>query len=585
MDLFSLIELICGLTLFLFGMKVMSGNLEKMAGGKLERSLKKVTTNPFISIGIGAIITIAMQSSSASTVMMVGLVNSGILAFSDTIFFIFGANIGTTLTSWILSMSGITSENILIQMLKPENFSPILALIGVLMLMLANSDRKKSVGNVFIGFMILIYGMEFMSNAVSPIAELPWFADVVVQLTNPFVALLAGAIFTGIIQGSAAALGILQALSLTGAITFEMAIPLIMGINIGTCVTSLLSSIGTNTAAKRVATVHITVNAIGAVVFLPLIEILDMFIGFEFLRAAISPVTIAVVHTVFNMGITVLFLPLKNPLVKFIEFIVKDKKEADGQTFAAPFVLDDRLIRTPSVAIRECDTSSKNMFRLAHSTLIGAIAQLKDYDKKAAEQIRIDEDTLDHYEDALGTALVKLSGQAISEADSKRVSKVLHAIGDFERLGDHATGILKAAKEIKDKKITFSASATHELEVLTNAIIEILDITLEAYCNNDLHLAAKVEPLEQTIDKLKGEIKAHHIARLQEGKCSIEQGFILSDMLTGFERISDHCSNIAVAIIEVEHGEFDTHRYLNGIKYGNNEFNSIYDNYVEKYTI
>ncbi len=584
MTIFSFITLIGGLAFFLFGMNVMSGSLEKMAGGKLEHLLKKMTSNPVISIILGAVITIAVQSSSAVTVMLVGLVNSGIMEFSQTLSVIFGANIGTTLTSWILSLSGIQSDSIWINMLKPENFSPIIALIGILMAMLSNNDRKKSIGTVFVGFAVLIYGMKMMTEAVSPLADSPLFAELLTKFNQPLVGVAVGAIVTGVIQSSAASIGILQALSLTGGISYGMAIPIIMGQNIGTCVTALISCIGTNIQAKRVGVVHVLINVLGTVVWLPILCLANWLFGLPFWDAAVSPVTIALSHSVFNIATTVLLMPFSKYLLRVTERLAGGNKGELMSTEETPF-LDERLLQSPSVAIRECNNASKQMLELSRESLYLAGGLFEHYSEKKAELVLQTEEEIDAFEDRLSTYLVKLSAQALSQEDSQVISKMLHAIGDFERLGDHAVNLTKVAKELHDKGIAFTPAAQRELDVLTRAIDEILSITVTAYEKNDVELAAQVEPLEQVIDHLTAQMKTNHIERLQRGVCTIEMGFIFSDLLSNYERISDHCSNIAVAVIEVVRNSFDAHKYLNGVKYGNSEFNSIYDRYEVKYSL
>ncbi len=587
MDIFSLFSLIGGLAFFLFGMHVMSGSLEKMAGGKLELLLRRMTTNPFLSMALGAVITIAIQSSSATTVMLVGLVNSGIMAFGQTINVIFGANIGTTLTAWILSLSGIESSNLAIQMLKPENFSPIVAFIGILMLMLGKSDRKKSIGTVFVGFAVLMYGMDLMKNAVSPLAELPQFSEMMVRFNNPILGVLIGTLFTGLIQSSAASVGILQALSLTGSITYGMAIPIVMGTNIGTCATSMISCIGTNTNAKRVAVVHISIKIIGTLVLLPLLMLTDWIFEIALLDAATTPFTIALIHTIFNIAITVILLPCTELLIRLSKFLVREKVHGEGdekpRVSKAPF-LDPRLLSTPSIAIAECEHKSVEMANLAKQTIFDAIALFGSFSQRDADQIRVDEDTIDLYEDKLGSYLVQLSGRDLSEGDGRKASKVLHAIGDFERLGDHALNLMCAAQEIHDKKLRFSDSALEELDVLTLAISEILTKTVNAFISNDMKLAGSVEPIEQVMDDLIEEVKVRHVERLRTGKCTIELGFVLQDILTNYERISDHCSNIAVCVIETRRDSFDTHEYLHTVKKGA-AFESQYEAFRKKYSL
>lgn len=584
MDIFSVITLMGGLTFFLFGMNVMSGSLEKMAGGRLEEMLRKMTASPWISMVLGAVITIAVQSSSATTVMLVGLVNSGIMQFSQTINIIFGANIGTTLTAWITSLSGIQSDVFWIQMLKPKNFSPLLAFAGILMIMLSRKETRKSIGTVFVGFAVLMYGMEMMAGAVSPLADMPEFEMLLVKFQNPIVGVLVGTLFTGVIQSSAASIGILQALSLTGGITYGMAIPIVMGQNIGTCATSLISCIGTNVKAKRVAILHVSIKIIGTILCLSGFELLYAIFRWEFVGQSIAPWQIALVHTIFNLATTALLMPVSQKLVKLTERLVRDKQRAPAEPEDA-MLLDDRLLRSPSVAVAESFNVSTHMALQAQDILMLAMHLVEQYDPEGAQRVMDMEDQLDNYEDKLGTYLVKLSAQALSSQDSQIGSKILHAIGDFERLGDHAINIIKVAREIHEKKIVFSPAAQQELTTIVEALDEILDITVRAYLNSDVELAGRVEPLEQVIDRLTSVCKDNHIRRLQKGACTIEGGFVLSDLLNNYERISDHCSNVAVAIIEVEHNSFDTHKYLNGVKYGNSTFNEIYDAYSEKYVL
>ena len=583
MDVFNLLSLIGGLTFFLYGMNVMSSSLEKMAGGRLEEMLRRMTANPLLSMVLGAVITIAMQSSSATTVMLVGLVNSGIMQFSQTIHIIFGANVGTTLTAWITSLSGIQSDLFWVQMLKPKNFSPLLAFAGILMLMLSKKDRKKTVGTVLVGFAVLMYGMEMMSGAVSPLADMPEFESLLVQFSNPLLGVLIGAVFTGIIQSSAASMGILQALSMTGSITYGMALPIIMGLNIGTCATSLISCIGTNVKARRVAILHVSIKIIGTLILLPLFLLGNSLFHWSFVTQAAKPWDIALLHTIFNLLTCALLMPVAGRLVNLTERLVKDHSHP-ADTVSQP-QLDELLLRSPSVAVGESFHVSKDMCRQAHEILQLAIGLFDRFDEGTEQRILQMEDSLDNFEDKLGTYLVKLSSQALSSEDSQVVSKILHAIGDFERLGDHACNLVKVAREIHEKQVSFSPNATREIKVLTDAIQEILNITACAYDGDSVELAAKVEPLEQVIDRLTVQIKNNHVKRLQRGACTIEGGFILADLLNNYERISDHCSNIAVAIIEVEHNSFDTHKYLNGVKYGNSVFNEIYDSFDKKYAL
>ena len=585
MTIFNLISMIGGLTFFLYGMNVMSSSLEKMAGGKLEEMLRKMTANPLMSLTLGAVITIAVQSSSAVTVMLVGLVNSGIMSFTQTVHVVFGSNIGTTLTAWLTSLAGIESSSFWMQMLKPINFSPLLAFVGIGFIMLSKNDKKKTLGTIFVGFAILMFGMDVMSDAVSPLADMPEFGQLLIHFNNPIVGVLIGTLFTAAIQSSAASVGILQALSLTGSITYGMAFPIVMGQNIGTCVTALISSIGTTTKAKRVAFLHITLNTVCSIFCLIVMMLAQTFLPSvsNLLGQAVKPWDIAMLHTLFNIVATVVLMPFSKQLVWLVETMVKEK-QTTAQAADIP-MLDERLLRSPSVAVSESFNLSREMCREAHEIIQESIALFDRYDVPMEENILWLEDRLDHYEDQLGTYLVKLSSQALSNQDSQVVSKILHAIGDFERLGDHACNLAEVAKELYTKQITFSPSATQEIKILTDAIQEILNITACAYDGNSAELAAKVEPLEQVIDGLISKIRANHIRRLQKGICTIEGGFILADLLNNYERISDHCSNVAVAIIEVEHNSFDTHKYLNGVKYGNSVFNEIYDSYQEKYAL
>ena len=584
MNIFSVITLIGGLAFFLFGMNVMSGSLEKMAGGKLELLLKKMTANPLISLVMGAVITIAIQSSSATTVMMVGLVNSGIMDFSQTLHIIFGANIGTTLTSWILSLSGIESDAVWMQMLKPENFSLVFAMVGVIMTMLCKSDKKQSIGTVLVGFAVLIFGMNLMTDAVSPLADSPAFAQLMTKFNQPLIGLAVGTVVTGIIQSSAASVGMLQALSLTGSISYAMAIPIIMGQNIGTCVTALISSIGANTQAKRVAVMHISVNVLGTIIWLPLLTLTNAIFDFAFMDLPVTPVTVAMLHSIFNILTTMVLMPFSKYLLKLAKWVAKDKEDAaqSGGLAAVPF-LDERLLSTPSVAIQECNNETNKMLELARENIRLAVQQFSHYSDSDQLLVLQTEEEIDAFEDRLSTYLVKLSAQALSQDDSHVISKMLHAVGDFERLGDHAVNLVGVAKEIHDKGLSFTQEAQDELDNLIKAIDEILDMTVKAYETGDVDLAARVEPLEEVIDQLTAKMKDRHIKRLQQGVCTIEKGFIFSDLLNNYERISDHCSNIAVAVIEVEHDTFDAHRYLQGVKYGNHEFNVIFKEYAAKY--
>ncbi len=579
----SVIQMICGLTFFLFGMNVMSGDLEKLAGGKLEGLLKKFTANPFLGIFFGALITIAVQSSSAVTVMLVGLVNSGIMHFSQTIFIIFGANIGTTLTAWILSLAGIESTNLAMMMLKPENFSPVLAFIGIIFVMFSKNSKRKSLGAVFVGFAVLMYGMEFMSAAMDPIKNIEGIENVFIKFNNPLFGVFIGAVITAVIQSSAASVGMLQALALTGLIDIGMVVPIVMGQNIGTCVTAVLSALGTNAKAKRVAFLHTALNVIGTVLFTSVFWIVDIVFSPELFSAPASAWSIALIHSIFNIAITVVLSPFSKYLIRLTEKCVRDNESEAGSKHI--FVMDERLLGMPSIAVSECDNYSVKMAEDAKQMLITVFSILCDYDKKTAEWVVEQEDKLDAYEDDIGTYLVKVAALSLSEADSRRTGRMLHSIGNFERLGDHALNLLETSKEIKDKNVVFSDDAYKELTVLTDALIEIITLTVDAYAGNDVALASRVEPLEQVIDRLTEKVRKRHIDRLKAGECTIELGFILSDILNNLERISDHCSNIAVAIIEAEKDEFEAHSYLSTVKSGNEDFDSEYNQYKEKYRL
>ncbi len=579
MDVFSLFTLLGGLAFFLYGMHVMSAGLEKMVGGKLERVLKSMTSSKWKGLALGAVITIAIQSSSAMTVMLVGLVNSGIMQLSQTVGVIMGSNVGTTLTAWILSAAGIESSNFFLRLLKPESFSPIVALIGVLLIMSSKEGKKRDVGTILVGFSVLMTGMSFMSQSVSPLADMPIFQDILVMFQNPIAGILLGAVVTGVIQSSAASVGILQSLSMTGSITYGMALPIIMGQNIGTCVTALLSSIGTNKNAKRVTAVHVYFNVLGTVICLSGFYLLNAFVHFDFIDSPINALGIAVVHSLFNLLTTLILLPFSKQLEKLAKITIREQSTKEE-------LLDERLLLSPGLAIAECRNLSIHMAKAARDSMANAISILSKFDQKVADSITQQEEEIDLYEDKLGTFLVRLSSKDLSPKDSHDVSQLLHAIGDFERIGDHAVNILRVANEIHDKDIQFSDKAQEELQVITRAILTILNLTVEAFEENDPVIAAKVEPLEQVIDGLKLELKNRHIRRLQEGRCTIELGFVLTDLLTNYERVSDHCSNIAVTVIQIKDSSLDTHGYLNEVKNtGNPAFTQAFETYSLEYLL
>ena len=554
-----------------------------MAKGKLERTLKKVTSNRFLAMGFGAAITIAIQSSSALTVMLVGLVNSGILEFGQTICILMGSNIGTTLTAWILSLAGIDSDVFWLKIIKPENFSPVFALVGIIMMMVGKKQKTKNTGNILIGFSVLMYGMTLMSDSMAPLADMPEFTHILTAFSNPVLAVLVGAVFTGIIQSSAASVGILQALSMTGGVTYGMALPIIMGQNIGTCVTALISSIGVSKNAKKVAAVHLSFNIIGTLICLIPFCILDAVFDFSFTRMAINPFMIAVCHSIFNVVTTAVLMPFTKQLEKLANFIVRDKKGKGSKGT----LLDERLISTvPSFAVANAFDVDCEMCELSRKAFSDAMGLLDNYNEKTADAVTEMEGKLDIYEDQLGTYMVKLSKRGASDSDSKRIAKILHTINDFERIGDHAENLVGVAREMHDKGIVFSHEAKAEIEKLSAALHEILDMTAKAFKTSDVQLASSVEPLEQVIDKLISEIKNRHVERLQKGNCTIELGFVLTDLLTNYERVSDHCSNVAVAVLESKHGTFETHEYLNNIRSdGTGSFGRLYEEYSERYSI
>lgn len=582
MDIFSLIKVAGGLAFFLYGMNVMSTGLERMAGGKLEKLLRSMTDNIFKSLALGAGITIAIQSSSATTVMLVGLVNSGIMKIEQSVGIIMGSNIGTTLTAWLLSLVGIESNNFFLRMLKPENFSLVFALIGVLLIMSGKRAKQRSIGSIMVGFAVLMYGMKLMSDAVSPLADMPEFSNILTAFNNPLFGVIIGAVVTGIIQSSAASVGILQALALTGSITYGMATPIIMGQNIGTCVTSLISSIGVNKNAKKVAVIHITFNVIGTVIFMVVYFLLRAVLDMPFMEMPINSFGIALVHSIFNLVTTIILIPFNKGLVTIANMFMSKNGEEEEETI----ILDERLLATPSIAISEANIASLDMARIAKSELIAALDLFNEYSEDKADEIANLENRLDSYEDAVGSYMVKLNGTELSEEDSLQSNKILYAIGDFERLGDHGVNIMYSIRKAIDQELEFTDDAKSELKVLSEAVKEILYLATKAYTGNNIDAAICVEPLEQVIDQIVLTMKARHMERLKEGRCSIEMGFILQDVLLNCSRISDHCSNIAAAVIEIyERHSYDTHKYLNKVKAGDSRFDDMYEEYSDKYSI
>ena len=587
MDFNDVLELIAGLALFLYGMNVMGGGLEKLAGGKLEKIFEKLTSNPLKSVLLGMTVTAVVQSSSATTVMLVGFVNAGIMKLHQAIGVIMGANIGTTITSWLLSLSGLSGDSFFVQMLKPATFSPVLAIIGVAILSFSKDGKKKDIATILIGFAVLMFGMDNMSGAVAGLKDVPEFAEILLWFKNPILGVLAGALLTAIIQSSSASVGILQALSATGAITLGSALPIILGQNIGTCVTAMLSSIGTSKNAKRVAVVHLYFNTIGTVLFLVVFYTLDSFLNFSFVDGVVGAQQIAIVHTIFNLSATLVLLPCTKLLEKLAYLTIKENPDEKAVDIDQQFrLLDERFLQSPGFAIEKCRDLTCKMGEIAQKSIDMAIdITINKYDSEKADLIVANESAVDMFEDRLGTYLVKLSSQDMTMKDSQSVSTLLHVIGDFERISDHAKNMVDVAHEMQDKKVEFSAQATNELVVIGNAVKEVIDNALAAFENNDLEMACKVEPLEEVVDRLRAKLKSRHVKRLQAGECTIEMGFIFTDLLTNLERVSDHCSNIALCLIQADDEAFDVHEYVKMIKNSGIGFESMVEGYSEKFKL
>ena len=580
MDIFSLFTLCGGLAFFLYGITIMSSGLEKIAGGRLERILKKMTSNPLKSLVFGAGVTAAIQSSSAVTVMLVGLVNSGIMKLSQAIGVIMGSNIGTTITAWILSLSGIESSNFFVRLLKPESFSPIMALVGIIFIMASKSNRRKSVGAVLVGFAILMFGMEVMTDAMAPLADMPQFTHILTAFTNPILGVVVGTVVTAVIQSSAASIGILQALSMVGGMTYAMAIPIIMGQNIGTCVSAMLSSIGVNTNAKRVAAVHVLFNVIGVIVCLSVFELGYILFHFKFATNNISPFGIAVVHSIFNIVTTILLFPFTKLLEKMAMRLVPDKKQSSKNV-----LLDERLLLAPTFAIAECYRQTIKMAELVEYNFINSTKMLKSFHAKKAEQIRGNEIKIDTYEDKLDAFLLKLSNKELTEEDSNRISQLLLVIGDYERIGDHAAYILKIAETMKNEDKRLSNDAVEELKVIVKAVSEIFAMTLEAFRTDNITLAQEVEPLEAVIKKIIRKVKNRHIQRLKDGNCTAELSFMFSDLLNDFRRVAAHCGNIATSVMQLHDTTLDKHEYNHRNKGEDIQFVSRYEDYKSRYSV
>ena len=581
MDFFDVLALFGGLAMFLYGMNVMGDSLAKTAGGKLERILEKLTSTPIRGVLLGACVTAVIQSSSATTVMVVGFVNSGIMKLSQAVGIIMGANIGTTITSWILSLSGIEGESFWIQMLKPSSFSPILAVIGIILISFTKSERKHDIGNIFLGFTVLMFGMDMMSGSVSGLRDVPEFTNILTMFSNPILGMLAGAVLTAVIQSSSASVGILQALCATGGVSFGVALPSIMGQNIGTCSTALISAIGAKKNAKRAAFVHLYFNIIGTIVFMIAFYVINAFVNFAFLDNAANGAGIAIIHSCFNIAATLVLMPLSGVLEKLAVLTVHDTEEG---TAANVRILDPRFLEKPAFAVAQCVEAAKKMAELSKEALFMAIDLYDNYDEERAKRVIEIEEEVDLYDDELGSYLVKLSNRPLSHEDNQTVGTILHCIGDFERISDHSINIMEIAQSMNNKKQEFSKSAKEEIRQYGRALKEIMTLALDAYKSGDVKIAKKVEPLEEVIDYLHVEVKNRHIRRLQKGKCTIDLGLDLEDLITNYERTADHCSNIAISLIQLKEDGFETHEYLVDLKKNKaSGFDAMFQEYKKKY--
>ncbi|MBO5097250.1 MAG: Na/Pi cotransporter family protein [Agathobacter sp.] len=587
MDFFDLLTMVGGLALFLYGMHAMGEGLSKLSGGKLESILEKLTSNRLMAVLLGAGVTAVIQSSSATTVMVVGFVNSGIMKLQQAVGIIMGANVGTTMTSWLLSLVEVEGGNFIMQMLKPTSFSPILALIGVIMIMGAKDNTKKNdIGVILVGFAILMTGMDIMSGAVSGLKDVPEFTNILTAFSNPILGMIAGAVLTAVIQSSSASVGILQALCATGAVSFGAAIPIILGQNIGTCITAVMSAFGASKNAKRASMVHLYFNLIGTLVFMAVFYIANGILHFEFMEGAATATGIAVVHSIFNIACAVCWFPFANVLVKLATLTIRDK-ESDKKEEANEFaLLDERFLAQPAFAVEMCRKVAIKMAEVSRDSLYLALDNIGKYKPENFQRVREMEMEVDRYEDALGSYLVKVNNCDLTDADSKSISVMLHCINDFERISDHAVNIMESAQEMHEKKLNFSENALKEFDVFVNAVREIIGNSVDSYANGDLATARMIEPLEQVINGLNAELKQRHIKRLRKGKCTIELGWVLQDLLTNIERVSDHCSNIAVCLIEIKENEFETHSYVGALRAEKAQwFTNAVQNLGEKYQL
>ena len=569
MDIFSLLSMIGGLALFLYGMEVLGDGLKKASGGKLEHILEKLTSNKLMAVLLGAGVTAVIQSSSATTVMVVGYVNSGIMKLSQAVGVILGANVGTTVTAWILSLTDVNGSGFFLQLLKPTSFSPILAIIGVCLISMGKKERQKNIGTILIGFAVLMFGMDTMSTAVEPLAEQPEFSHILLMFSNPVLGMLVGLILTAVIQSSSASIGILQALCATGVVSYATAIPIIMGQNVGTCVTALISSAGASKNAKRAALIHLYYNIIKTVAFMAVFYALNAFIHFAFLEEAASALGIAVIHTAFNVAAVIIIFPVSWILEKLAYLTIpetEEEREKEAEKSRKEIqLLDTRFLSTPGFALEQCKNVAVDMADYSREALFLAIQMLDKFDKASADRVVELENIVDHYEDEIGAYLVKLSSRHLTEKDSQHLSVLLHSIGDFERISDHAINIMEAAKEMHAKELDFSRKAREELGIYTGAIKDIINTSVLVFQEEDLKLAAMIEPMEEVIDYLSVEVKKRHMKRLRKGKCTIEMGFILSDIVTNYERVSDHCSNIALSLLQLNEENFEAHEYQEAI--------------------
>ena len=589
MDIFGVLTMVGGLALFLYGMNLMGDGLSNASGGRMEKFLEKLTSNKFKAVLLGAGVTAVIQSSSATTVMVVGFVNSGVMKLAQAVNIIMGANIGTTMTSWILSLSGIESSNVFMKLLKPTSFSPVLAIIGVAFLMFSKKEKKKDIGMILVGFAILMFGMDTMSGAVKPLADVPEFTNILLMFSNPILGLIAGAVLTAVIQSSSASVGILQALCVTGAVSYTTALPIIMGQNIGTCVTAILSGIGASKNARRASLVHLYFNLVGTVVFMVGFYTINAFVNFAFLPTAANASGIAVIHTVFNLVATAILLPFSSLLEKLACLTIKDdvvevvETEAD-RDFR---LLDVRFLDTPGLAVQHSREVAKNMAELSKEAFQLSVELVSAYDEAKADRVIHLENEIDRYEDTLGSYLVKLAQKNMAEKDNHSVSIILQCLTEFERISDYAVMVVRSAKEMHDKELEFSKKAVEELAIFTEAVNQAIELAVETFKQEDPRKVIEVEPLKDVVSKLKGELKQRHIKRLQKGKCTIELGFIHSDIITSYKRVADHCSNVAVCVAEVDADEYETHGYVDDMKHGHNEeqFKKNYRSLREKYML